>query len=207
LAISRTWAGRAARHRGPGHLTSKTLQLYASYALVDARFLDTLQVGSNSPFADADGNVQIVPETEFRRYPATGSNLASIIRSPTLSRLERCVVRRQPVFCCDGSNQAARLPGYSVFNVHASYQINKTFQLYGRVDNILDNRYATYGTFFDTLTYPIHQWRTQFTDARSVSPARPRAFYAGLKAPSSPAKRIAVMAGRWGRAGDISRHR
>src|SRR5712672_3499362 len=29
------------------NLTSKTLQLYASYALVDARFLDTLQVGSN----------------------------------------------------------------------------------------------------------------------------------------------------------------
>src|ERR1700716_200082 len=40
-------------------LRSTTLQLYASYALVDARFLDTLQVGSNSPFADAGGNVQI----------------------------------------------------------------------------------------------------------------------------------------------------
>lgn len=24
------------------------------------------------------------------------------------------------------------------------------FQIYGRVDNIFDNRYATYGTFFDT---------------------------------------------------------
>ncbi len=32
-------------------LRSSALQLYASYALVDARFLDALQVGSNSPFA------------------------------------------------------------------------------------------------------------------------------------------------------------
>ena len=34
------------------NLKSSTRQLYASYALVDARFLDSLQVGSNSPSAD-----------------------------------------------------------------------------------------------------------------------------------------------------------
>ena len=51
------------------NLTSKTLQLYASYALVDARFLDALQVGSNSPFADDDGNVQIVPGNRIPAIP------------------------------------------------------------------------------------------------------------------------------------------
>ena len=70
-----------------------------------------------------------------------------------------------------------------MFNLHASYQINKTFQIYGRVDNIFDNRYATYGTFFDTGDVPnFANGGAQFTDPRSVSPARPRAFYAGLKA-------------------------
>jgi outer membrane receptor protein involved in Fe transport len=166
------------------NLTSKTLQLYASYALVDARFLDTLQVGSNSPFADADGNVQIVP----------GNRIPAIPRNRVKFGIDYSVTDAFKVggdalfvgsqyFVGDGSNQAARLPGYSVFNVHASYQINKTFQLYGRVDNILDNRYATYGTFFDTTDVPnFTNGGTQFTDARSVSPARPRAFYAGLKA-------------------------
>jgi outer membrane receptor protein involved in Fe transport len=166
------------------NLTSKTLQLYASYALVDARFLDTLQVGSNSPFADADGNVQILP----------GNRIPAIPRNRVKFGIDYSVTDAFKVggdalfvgsqyFVGDGSNQAARLPGYSVFNVHASYQINKTFQLYGRVDNILDNRYATYGTFFDTTDVPnFTNGGTQFTDARSVSPARPRAFYAGLKA-------------------------
>ncbi|UPK01110.1 TonB-dependent receptor [Bradyrhizobium sp. 170] len=165
------------------NLTSKTLQLYASYALVDARFLDTLQVGSNSPFA-VDDVVQILP----------GNRIPAIPRNRVKFGIDYSVTDAFKVggdalfvgsqyFVGDESNQAARLPGYSVFNLHTSYQINKTFQIYGRVDNIFDNRYATYGTFFDTDNVPnFTNGGTQFTDARSVSPARPRAFYAGLKA-------------------------
>jgi len=86
-------------------------------------------------------------------------------------------------FVGDESNQAPRVPGYAVFNLHTSYQINKTFQIYGRVDNVLDNRYATYGTFFDTTAIPnLANGGAPFTDPRSLSPARPRVFYAGLKA-------------------------
>jgi iron complex outermembrane receptor protein len=161
------------------NLTSKTLQLYASYALVDARFLDSLQVGSNSPFADADGNVQIVP----------GNRIPAIPRDRVKAGIDLSVTDAFKIggdalwvgsqyFVGDESNQAQRLPSYAVFNVHTSYQINKTFQIYGRVDNLFDNRYATYGTFFDTGAIPS----ANFTDPRSVSPARPRAFYAGLKA-------------------------
>jgi outer membrane receptor protein involved in Fe transport len=161
------------------NLTSKTLQLYASYALVDARFLDSLQVGSNSPFADADGNVQIMP----------GNRIPAIPRDRVKAGIDLSVTDAFKIggdalwvgsqyFVGDESNQAQRLPSYAVFNVHTSYQINKTFQIYGRVDNLFDNRYATYGTFFDTGAIPS----ANFTDPRSVSPARPRAFYAGLRA-------------------------
>jgi outer membrane receptor protein involved in Fe transport len=166
------------------NLTSKTLQLYASYALVDARFLDTLQVGSNSPFADADGNVQIVPGNRIPAIPRNRVKLGIDYSVTDAFKVggDALFVGSQ-YFAGDESNQAARLPGYSVFNLHASYQINKTFQIYGRVDNILDNRFATYGTFFDTGDVPnFANGGAQFTDARSVSPARPRAFYAGLKA-------------------------
>ena len=118
------------------NLTSKTLQLYASYALVDARFLDPLQVGSNSPFADADGNVQILP----------GNRIPAIPRNRIKAGFDYWVTDQLKIggdalfvsnqyFAGDESNQAARLPSYTVFNVHASYQINKTFQIYGRVDN------------------------------------------------------------------------
>ena len=82
----------------------------------------------------------------------------------------------------DESNQAAKLPSYTVFNVHASYQINKSLQIYGRINNLLDNRYATYGTFFDTKLLPdFAAGGAPFSDAQSLSPAMPRAFYARLK--------------------------
>ena len=143
-----------------------------------------LQVGSNSPFADADGNVQILP----------GNRIPAIPRNRIKAGIDYSVTDAFKVggdalfvgsqyFVGDESNQAARLPSYAVFNLHSSYQINKTFQIYGRVDNIFDNRYATYGTFFDTSDVPnFANGGAPFTDARSVSPARPRAFYAGLKA-------------------------
>ena len=82
-----------------------------------------------------------------------------------------------------GPNQAPRLPSYAVFNAHASYQVNKTIQIYARADNVFDNRYATYGTFFETGNVPnFANGGAPFADARSVSPARPRSIYAGMKA-------------------------
>jgi outer membrane receptor protein involved in Fe transport len=165
-------------------LKSSTLQLYASYALVDARFLDALQVGSNSPFADGNGNVQIVP----------GNRIPAIPRNRIKAGIDYSVTDAFKIggdalfvdsqyFVGDESNQGQRLPSYAVFNLHASYQIDKTFQIYARADNIFDNRYATYGTFFDTGAVPnFANGGAPFTDPRSVSPARPRAFYAGLRA-------------------------
>jgi outer membrane receptor protein involved in Fe transport len=165
-------------------LKSSALQLYASYALVDARFLDALQVGSNSPFADANGNVQILP----------GNRIPAIPRNRIKAGFDYSVTDAFKIggdalfvdsqyFVGDESNQAQRLPSYAIFGLRASYQIDKTFQIYARADNIFDNRYATYGTFFNTGAVPnFANGGAPFTDARSVSPARPRAFYAGLKA-------------------------
>jgi outer membrane receptor protein involved in Fe transport len=165
-------------------LKSSTVNLYASYALVDARFLDALQVGSNSPFADANGNVQILPGN---RIPAVPRNRikAGIDYSVTddIKIGGDALFVSSQYFVGDESNQAQRLSSYAVFNLHASYQINKTFQIYARADNILDNRYASYGTFFNIDAIPnFANGGAPFTDPRSVSPARPRAFYVGLRA-------------------------
>jgi iron complex outermembrane receptor protein len=167
------------------NLTSKTLQLYASYALVDARFLDPLQLNSHSPFADPDtGLIQVLPGN---RIPAIPRNRVKFGWDYSVTDAFKvggdALFVGSQYFVGDESNQAARLPGYQVFNVHASYQINKTYQIYGRIDNLLDNHYATYGTFFNTGDLPnFANGGAEFTDPRTVTPARPRAFYAGLKA-------------------------
>ena len=166
------------------NLRSTALQLYASYALVDARFLDALQVGSNSPFADVNGNIQILPGN---RIPAIPRNRikAGIDYSVTdaFKIGADALFASSQYFVGDESNQAQRLPSYAVFNLHASYQVNKTLQIYARADNVFDNRYTSYGRFFNTGAVPnFANGGAPFTDPRSVSPARPRAFYAGMKA-------------------------
>ena len=85
-------------------------------------------------------------------------------------------------FVGDESNQFPQLSGYWVANLNASYQVDKKFQLYARAENIFDNRYYTYGTFFDTSRVPnFANGGEPFTDPRSLSPAQPHAFYAGMK--------------------------
>ena len=164
--------------------TASAFQLYASYVFVDARFLDALQLGSNSPFADQNGNIQVVPGDQIPAIPRHRVKLGadySITDTVTIGG-DMLYVSSQ-YLVGDESNQAPKLPSYAVFNLHGSYQISKTIQIYGRIDNVFDNRYATYGTFFDTGALPnFANGGAAFTDARSVSPARPRAFYAGLKA-------------------------
>jgi outer membrane receptor protein involved in Fe transport len=164
-------------------LRAAPFQLYASYTFIDARFLDALQVGSNSPFADADGNVQIVPGNQIPAIPRhrVKAGFDYFVTDAFKVGADALFVSSQ-YLVGDESNQAPKLPSYTVFNVHASYQINKSLQVYGKIDNLFDNRYATYGTFFDTAALPnFANGGAPFTDARSLSPARPRAFYAGLK--------------------------
>ena len=165
-------------------LKSNALQFQASYAFLDARFLDALQLGSNSPFADADGNIQVLPGNQIPRLPR---NLVKVNVEYALTDAWKvggnALFVSSQYFVGDESNQFPKLPSYTVFNLHSSYQINKIFQIYGRVDNVFDNRYSTIGTFFDREALPnFANGGAEFVDARSLSPARPRAFYAGLRA-------------------------
>ena len=165
------------------NLKSSAFELYASYALVDVRFRDALTLGSNSPFADGNGNIFVQPGDQIPAIPRHRIK-AGIDYSVTdqLKLGGDMLLVSSQYFVGDASNQAPKLPAYATFNVHGSYDIDKNFQIYARVDNVFDNHYATYGTFFDTAALPnFANGGAAFTDARSVSPARPRGFYAGLK--------------------------
>ncbi|MBR0795911.1 TonB-dependent receptor [Bradyrhizobium jicamae] len=162
---------------------SKALQVYASYAFIDARFLDSLTVGSNSPFADANGNIQISPGNQIPGIPRHRIKAGFDYNVTDAFKIggDALWVSSQ-YFVGDESNQFSKLPSYAVFNAHASYQIDKTYQIFGRIDNIFDNRYSTWGTFFQTDALPNFTNGQAFSDPRSLSPARPRAFYVGMKA-------------------------
>ena len=165
-------------------LKASTFEVRASYTFIDARFLDTLQLDSNSPAAVANGGtIQVLPGDQIPTIPRHRIKAGFDYSVTDAFKVggDALYVSSQ-YFVGDESNQEPKLPGYAVFNVHASYQVNKQVQLYGKINNVFDNRYATYGTFFDTTTLPnFANGGAAFTDARSLSPAYPRTFYAGMK--------------------------
>jgi len=166
------------------NLKSGAYELHASYSFIDARFLNSLMLGSNSPFANANGNIQVSPGDLLPEIPRHRVKLGVDYNVTDAFKVggDLLYVSSQ-YFVGDESNQAPQLPGYAVVNVHASYQINKTYQVYVRADNIFNNIYASYGTFFDTTALPnFHNGGAAFTNPDSLSPARPLALYAGLKA-------------------------
>jgi outer membrane receptor protein involved in Fe transport len=165
-------------------LKARAYEFHASYTFVDARFLDSLTLGSNSPFADANGNIQVLPGDQIPAVPRHRIKLGFDYNVTDAFKIggDLLYVSSQ-YFAGDESNQAPQLPAYTVVNLHASYQIDKTYQVYVRADNIFNNFYASYGTFFDTTALPnFANGGAAFTNPASLSPARPLALYAGLKA-------------------------
>lgn len=166
-------------------LANKALEVYATYAFVDARFLDALMLGSNSPSADpATGNIQVLPGDQIPAIPRHRIKLGADYAVTDAFKIGADLVYvSSQYFVGDESNQQPKLPAYAVVNLHGSYQIDSNYQIYGRVDNLFNNHYATYGTFFDTGAVPnFSNGGAQFANAQSLSPARPLAFYLGLKA-------------------------
>lgn len=166
------------------NIKSPTLQFQASYAFVDARFLDPLELGSESPFADdATETIQVRPGNQIPAIPRHRVKVGIDYALTDVWKVGgNALFVSSQYLVGDESNQYAKLPSYTVFNLHTSYQVTKNVQLYGRVDNIFDKRYATYGQFFDREALPnFTNGGAEFTDPRSLSPARPRAFYAGMR--------------------------
>jgi outer membrane receptor protein involved in Fe transport len=158
--------------------------VYASYAYIDATFLNSLTLASNSPFADANGNIQVVPGDQIPSIPHHRLKIGGDYSiTPALKVEADMVAVSSQYYAGDASNQFETLPAYAVVNAGASYQLNKNIQIYMRVENILNNQYYTYGTFFDTTQVPnFGNGGVPFMDPRTLSPAQPRSIYAGMKA-------------------------
>jgi outer membrane receptor protein involved in Fe transport len=166
------------------NIKSPTLQFQASYAFVDARYLDAFALGSESPFRDiVTETIQVLPGNQLPAIPRHRVKVGVDYAITDVWKVGgNALFVSSQYLVGDESNQYAKLPSYTVFNLHTSYQVTKNFQLYGKIDNIFDKRYATYGQFFDREAVPnFTNGGAEFTDPRSLSPARPRAFYAGMR--------------------------
>ncbi len=161
-------------------LRSDRFYAYLNYAFVDATFQTPILLSSpNNPQADADGTIQVhrgdriplVPQNRFK----LGLDYAV---APPFSVGADLLYTGSQYYVGDEANLNAKLPAYVTVGLHASYKITHNVEVFGRIENLFDNHYYNYGTFFQTDAISF----ASFTDPRSATPGQPRAFYAGMKA-------------------------
>lgn len=80
----------------------------------------------------------------------------------------------------DESNLNPRTSSYAVFGFNTSYQITENIQVFGYVENLLDKRYATFGTFSPVSEVPIIGLPNA-SNNRSLAPGAPVAGFGGLR--------------------------
>jgi iron complex outermembrane receptor protein len=152
---------------------------YANFTTVDATFRNALTLSSpNNPFADANGNIFVVPGDHLTGIPSfrfkAGADYQ--ITDPWKFGADLNVIGSQWLVG-DESNQNAKLPPYWTVNLHSSYRLLKNVELFGLVRNLFDRHYYAYGTFFETNSFPY----LNLTDPRIFVPGMPLAAYAGLR--------------------------
>lgn len=150
-----------------------------SYSLVDATYRESLTVSSNSPAADADGNIFVHPGD---RIPLTPEHrvTASIGYAPTQRwslGLDARYTSSQ-FLVGDASNQEPPLPDYAVVDLHGDYRLSRSLQLFVSIDNLFDKTYYTFGSFAELDGLPPS---VNLTDPRTYSPSPPRSFFAGVR--------------------------
>jgi iron complex outermembrane recepter protein len=153
--------------------------IYANYTYVDATFQNALTLQSPfNPFADANGNIFVVPGDHLTGIPSFRFKLGAEyqVTNPWKVGADLNVVGSQWLVG-DESNQNAKVPPYWVVNLHSSYKITDNVEIFGLVRNLFDQHYYTYGTFFDVTTAPY----LNLTDPRTYLPGIPFAAYLGVR--------------------------
>jgi iron complex outermembrane receptor protein len=161
---------------------------YANYTFVDATYRDAITLSSpNNPVADpVTGTIQVLPGDHIPGIPAhrfkAGGEYNLTDRWKVGADLN--VVGSQWLIH-DDSNQNQKVPAYWVVNLHGSYQIDKTFELFGLINNVFNQHYFAAGTFFNTGGFNSNTFGNPnffvLNDPRTFLPGMPIAAYAGVR--------------------------
>jgi iron complex outermembrane receptor protein len=153
--------------------------VYANYTYVDATFQNALTLQSPfNPFADANGNIFVVPGDHLTGIPNFRFKLGAEyqVTKPWKVGADLNVVGNQWLVG-DESNQNPKMPPYWVVNLHSSYKITEKVEVFGLVRNLFDQHYNVLGTFFEVDSFPY----LNLTDPRTFVPGIPFAAYLGVR--------------------------
>ena len=159
-----------------------SLLAFADYAYTDATFRSTFLLGSqNNPFADANGQVEARPGNRLPGIPQHRLKFGlQYDLTPDWTVGTTGIASSGRVLQGDAGNQSLTTGSYVVLNLNTSYRVTKGIELFGLVQNVTNENYATFGGFSPVALVPIAQVPGA-TNTRSLSPGAPVAGFGGVR--------------------------
>ena len=159
-------------------------QVYANYSYLDATYESSFIEQTNSPAADANGNITV---NKGDSLPGIPKNLikfgANYWVTPKWMIGASAIAQTSTFLVGDEANLEKPLPGYFVVNLTTSYQLTPKLQFFGTIYNLTDTTYYNYGTFSPTGADGgvFVAQAPNYDNPRSYSIAAPVSVTAGLK--------------------------
>ncbi|MBV8911200.1 MAG: TonB-dependent receptor [Gammaproteobacteria bacterium] len=173
----------------------------ATYSFVDATFQSSFRVSAQAnSTADAHGNIIVLPGDRIPLTPRhtgrlvldyalnerlrLGGNLLVVSGSylhGNENNLNRAGITNASGALVSGSGW---IGAYAVINLNGTYRVTSHFEIFARIVNLLDREYATAGFLTTNAFTPSGAFipdPANRPNENAVSPAQPRAFWAGLR--------------------------
>jgi iron complex outermembrane receptor protein len=168
---------------------SERWSVYGQYSYIDATFRSPLTLSSPSnPFQDANGDIHVLPGDRLPGIPKNRVKAGADYSLSSKWSVGASIVRVSDQFYHgDESNQNPPLPGYTVVSLRSRYKVGKQLEIFADVQNLFDERYATYGLFGDPTGVnapgiPSGAASNDPTvDNRFQNPAAPRSVFGGVR--------------------------
>jgi iron complex outermembrane recepter protein len=137
--------------------TADKWDAYVNYSYIKAEFLTPILLSSpNNPTSDANGNIQVVPGDNLPGIPNHKFKFGIDYEVLPGWKVGGDVVYRSSQYYFGAENNTLGpglnplISGFATLDLRTSYQINKSVQIYGLINNALDYRGATYGALYET---------------------------------------------------------
>ena len=177
------------------------LKWHLAYSYVEATFQSTFAVNAESnSTADANGDIMVQPGDRIPLIPKHTGRLTADYAVTAHWDLGGTVIATSGSYLhgnenntnqAGGTNGEAAyiagsgwIPGYAVVNLRTTYRVSKRLELFARLGNLFDKRYATAGFLTSNSFNPngsLISNPDNWPNENTVSPGAPRAVFGGIR--------------------------
>lgn len=156
---------------------------FVNYSYIEATFQETFVVTSENHPNAVNDQITVNPGDTIPGIPEHNIGAGFDIEILDGWRVGPSMIVKSGVFLRgDEANLLAKTDGYAVVNLNTSYRIADWVEVFGRVENLFDTDFETFGVLGETGDeVPIYEVPGGVTNPRFLSPGQPFAAFLGVR--------------------------